>query len=40
MVKTGFRRPSDSSNSVIIDIGDPYPGRAALIAYYPNLVTN
>ena len=40
MVKTGFQRPSDFSNSVIIDIGDPYPGRAELIAYYPNLAAN
>ena len=40
MVKTGFQRPSDSNTSVIVDIGDPYPGRAQLLQYYPNLIPN
>jgi alpha-tubulin suppressor-like RCC1 family protein len=34
-MKTGFQRPSDSNVSVLIDIGDPYPGREELLYYYP-----
>jgi alpha-tubulin suppressor-like RCC1 family protein len=36
-MKTGFLRPTDSNSSVYIDIGDPYPGRDEITAYYPYL---
>ena len=36
-MKTGFIKPSDNNSSVYVDIGDPYPGRDEIIAYYPYL---
>ncbi|CAB4122862.1 Regulator of chromosome condensation (RCC1) repeat [uncultured Caudovirales phage] len=33
-VKTGIQRPSDSNVSVLVDIGDPYPGREEILQYW------
>ncbi|CAB4122866.1 Regulator of chromosome condensation (RCC1) repeat [uncultured Caudovirales phage] len=33
-MKTGIQRPSDSNVSVLVDIGDPYPGREEILQYW------